>query len=158
MLEIKRIEDKTELVLVQTLFNEYAAELNENLSFQTFDSELAEPLKKYGPPHGSLFIAFLNGDAAGCIALQQLDEQVCEMKRMYVRPSFRKHGIGEALVQVILQDATAKHYHRMVLDTLQRLVAAIRLYRKFGFTETTAYYDNPLPGVVYMHKDLEQPV
>jgi len=159
MLSIKRIEkDGADLEKALLLFKEYFEELNENLSFQNTGEELENPLKKYGAPHGSLFIACLDGEVVGCIVLQRLTlpgtsaGAVCEMKRLYVKPPFRRHKVGAGLVNVLLEDAAAKGYHRMVLDTLERLQPAIRLYHYYGFQKTSSYYENPLPGVVYMEK------
>ena len=135
------------------LFKAYAAELNENFCFQSFDEELSDPLKKYGGPQGSLFLAYEGAVAIGCIALQPLKQQgVCEMKRLYVVPAYRAAGVAAQLVDILLQSAKEKGYTKMVLDTLQRLQPAIRLYQKFGFVNTSAYYNNPLPTVVYMEK------
>ncbi len=145
-----------ELDIIRILFCEYSDDLNENLCFQSFDDELKNPLKKYGEPDGCLLLAQWNNEAAGCIALQPLTQTgVCEMKRLYVRPSYRKQGIADELVKVLLEKATKKGYHTMVLDTLVRLQAAIRLYSKYGFANTSAYYNNPLPNVVYMAKELK---
>lgn len=154
-----RIEDVTtygpELALVRTLFSEYANELNVDLCFQKFDEELDQPLTKYGPPGGTLLLAYWNGEPAGCIALQLIKPgELCEMKRLYTRPSFRKFGIGEELVRVLVARAKALGYQRMLLDTLHKLQPAIKLYKRHGFVNTSAYYFNPLPGVVYMEKDL----
>ena len=80
------------------------------------------------------------------------EEGVCEMKRLYVRPPFRKHKIGKAMVEQLMKDGKRLGYTTMKLDTLQKLQPAIALYKQYGFTETTAYYENPLPGVVYMEK------
>lgn len=143
-----------EMESVKDLFRKYSAGLNENLCFQSFDNELENPLKKYGEPKGCLLLAYWNNEAAGCIALQPLQEGVCEMKRLYVRPEFRGKGIAEELVKVLLQEAKEKGYNKMVLDTLERLQPAIRLYRKYGFADTSAYYENPLKNVVYMEKEL----
>ncbi len=148
------ISQSTELNIVQNLFAEYAAELNENLCFQSFDTELADPLKKYGPPAGSILLAYYNGQPAGCVALQPLPDKSCEMKRLFTRPNFRGIGVGEFLVAAIVANAKELGYATMVLDTLQRLQPAIKLYEKFGFTNTSAYYKNPLPNVVYMQKQL----
>jgi putative acetyltransferase len=115
---------------------------------------LADPLKKYGAPNGALFIAYYNNEVAGCIALQPLQDGSCEMKRLYVKPDFRKHKIGAALVQQLLITAKTLGYKKMKLDTLERLQAAISLYKKYGFMVTTAYYQNPLQEVVYMEKEL----
>ena len=156
MLSIQRIDTYSEAIpIVSRLFLEYSEELNENLCFQGFDDELQDPLKKYGPPCGSLFLAFWDAEPAGCVALQPLQEQwVCEMKRLYVRPAFRKHGVGGELIKVLLREAKAKSYIKMVLDTLQKLEPAIKLYAKNGFQNTSAYYENPLNNVVYMEKSL----
>jgi len=138
---------------IRTLFREYEKELDENLCFQSFEAELKNPLKKYGSPKGVLYIAKWKDELAGCIALMPLQEEgVCEMKRLYVRPQFRKHKIGKAMVEQLMKDGKRLGYTTMKLDTLQKLQPAIALYKQYGFTETTAYYENPLPGVVYMEK------
>lgn len=150
---IKILPDDAALETVRQLFLEYAAELQADLCFQSFDAEVQNPLKKYGPPQGALFLAYWNEEPAGCIALQPLaDEGVCEMKRLYVKPAFRKYGIGRALVEHLLEAATTIGYTTMRLDTLDRLQPAIRLYEQYGFKVINAYYENPLPGVVYMER------
>lgn len=156
MITINYINQKgCELDVVKTLFNEYANELNENLCFQHFEEELEDPLKKYGQPLGSLLLAYCNNEPAGCIALQPLPQQgVCEMKRLYVRNQYRNQGIADELVNIILKEAKDKGYQKMVLDTLERLQAAVKLYTKHGFVNTSAYYANPLPAVVYMEKQM----
>lgn len=156
MVKIEKIETEGQaLDNARLLFKEYAEELNENLCFQSFDDELKYPLKKYGAPSGSLFVAFINTEPAACIAMQPLSAPgTCEMKRLYVRPSYRKRGIGDELVKVLLEDAKQKGYIKMVLDTLERLQPAIKLYQRHGFVNASAYYKNPLPNVVYMEKDL----
>ena len=141
--------------LVRDLFREYEKELDENICFQKFDEELKDPLKKYGPPTGDLLIAYWNNEAAGCIALTKLnDEGVCEMKRLYVNPAFRKNKIGKLLIEKLIASAKSKGYTKMRLDSLFKLESAIRLYQDLGFMNISAYYDNPLEGVVYMEKEL----
>lgn len=154
MLAIQKISTQNAaLETVRQLFLEYAAELQADLCFQSFDAEVKDPLKKYGPPQGALFLAYWNEEPAGCIALQPLaDAGVSEMKRLYVKPAFRKYGIGRALVEHLLEAAESLGYTRMRLDTLDRLQPAIRLYEQYGFVIINAYYDNPLPGVVYMER------
>ena len=155
MLQLQSIKEESVLMeYLRTLFREYEKELDEDLCFQSFEEELKDPLKKYGPPHGALYIAFWNNEVAGCIALLPLEKSVCEMKRLYVRQAFRKHKIGKALVEQLLKDAANIGYTKMKLDTLQKLLPAIALYIQFGFIETTAYYKNPLAGVVYMEKTI----
>jgi putative acetyltransferase len=156
MIQIKHITTEgAELETARHLFKEYSNELAVDLCFQSFDAELKDPLKKYGQPHGSLLLAYYNGVAVGSVALQPLvEEGICEMKRLYVQPVFRKFKIGDALVDGILKEAVRLGYTKMKLDTLERLQAAIHLYLKYGFEITTAYYHNPLSEVVYMEKKL----
>jgi len=137
------------------MFNEYAAELNEDISFQHPGEEFNNPLVKYAPPKGALLIALNNEAPAGCIALQPLPQEgTCEMKRMYVRPLFRQYSIGRLLANAILDEAVKLGYQRIVLDTLQKLEPAIKLYKSLGFKETLPYYNNPLSNVVFMEKQL----
>ena len=157
MLAIHTIDHPSRgLDIIRTLFQEYLDELDENLAFQSVEDEVKDPLKKYGPPHGCLLLAYWNNDVAGCVALQPLEEEgLCEMKRLFVRPGFREHGIGDELVKQILIEAEKAGYQKMVLDTLDRLKPAIRLYQKHGFNNGEAYYKNPLQNVVYMEKLLK---
>ena len=137
------------------LFLEYATELGVDLCFQNFEDEVAQPLLKYGAPGGALFIAFYNKEHAACIALHPINlPGTCEMKRLYVKPAFRNKGISKTLVEALLTRATELGYQKMVLDTLEKLEPAIKLYKRFGFVETNSYYNNPLQGVVYMSKKL----
>ncbi len=155
MLSIKHITEKgIDLDAAVQLFKDYADELNVDLCFQSFDAELENPLQKYSSPNGALFLGYFNAEPVACIALQPLADGSCEMKRLYVKPTFRKFKIGEALVQQLLVSAKQLGYKKMKLDTLERLQAAINLYKKNGFIITNAYYKNPLPEVVYMEKEL----
>jgi ribosomal protein S18 acetylase RimI-like enzyme len=156
MLDIQKVTTQgPSLESIKTLFKAYLGELNEDLCFQSFDREINNPLYKYSAPVGALFIALYNAVPVGCIALQPLQEVgTCEMKRLYVDPEYRNLKIGEALVNTLLQEAKSLDYTLMKLDTLERLEAAIKLYQKFGFETVNAYYENPLPGVVYMQKKL----
>jgi len=156
MLRIKHIiEEGKELEIIRDLFREYEKELNEDICFQSFEEELKHPLKKYGPPSGDLMLAYWEDDVAGCIALSKMKEgAACEMKRLYVRPVFRKNKIGRILIEELLTSAKERNYEKMRLDTFLKLEAAIHLYNKFGFKNISAYYNNPLPNVVYMEKEL----
>ena len=150
-------EEGKEMNQIRELFREYQQALGEDLCFQSFEAELENPLKKYDLNKGAILLAYHENEVCGCIALQSLDDKekaVCEMKRLYVRPAFRKLGIGKLLVDKILEVAREKGYKKMKLDTLKRLEAAIDLYKTYGFTTTQPYYQNPLGDVVYMEKDL----
>ena len=156
MLRIKHIiEEGRELDIVRDLFREYEKELDEDICFQSFEEELQKPLKKYGLPQGDLMLAYWNDEVAGCIALTKMKEAgACEMKRLYVRPGFRKNKIGRLLIEELLNSAKERNYEKMRLDTFLKLQAAVHLYQQFGFKNISAYYNNPLPGVVYMEKEL----
>ena len=143
-----------QITLSRTLFEEYAGCLGIDLSFQGFAAELAGLPGVYVPPRGRLLIALAGSDASGCVALRPLGDGVCEMKRLFVRPSFRGQGIGKLLAERILEEARTIGYRTMKLDTLPQMQAAIRLYEALGFTRCTAYYVTPLPDTVFMELQL----
>ncbi|HMB47534.1 MAG TPA: GNAT family N-acetyltransferase [Afifellaceae bacterium] len=107
---------------------------------KVFEDELAGLPGKYAPPTGSLLIAYDAGRPAGCVALRDLGERTCEMKRMFVPASFRGSGIGRALSEGILGAARSAGYRRMRLDTSNRQTEAIRLYESAGFRRISPYY------------------
>lgn len=156
MTEIVDVIEQNKLAgIASKLFIEYAAELEVDLCFQNFTQEVENPLLKYGAPSGALYVAFYNNGPAGCIALQPVGlAQTCEMKRLYVKAAFRNKGISKKLVEALLKRATELGYKKMVLDTLEKLLPAIELYKRYGFVKTNSYYNNPLSGVIYMSKDL----
>jgi ribosomal protein S18 acetylase RimI-like enzyme len=142
---------------VRRLFEEYAASLGLDLCFQGFSEELAGLPGNYAPPGGRLLLALQNGKPAGCVALRPLEPAVCEMKRLYVRPSFRAHGIGRILIDRVVQEARQAGYHQMRLDTLPSMSAAQALYRRFGFQEIPPYHNNPIAGAVFLELQLDRP-
>jgi putative acetyltransferase len=149
-------QESIDLDIIRKLFSEYEAELNEDICFQNFEKELLNPLEKYASPDGILLLAISDQEPAGCIAFCSLKEEGgCEMKRLFVRPSFRNQGIGEALIKELMKHAKKSGYKLMRLDTLKKLQAAIRLYKDAGFREIPAYYSNPLTDAVYMEIELE---
>jgi len=148
--EIHATSDPGEMAEVRALFEEYAAELGIDFCFQGFRDELAALPGKYAAPGGCLLLARVDGSLAGSVALRPLEEGVCEMKRMYVRPAFRGRGLGRALAERVLAEGREMGYQRMRLDTLARLTRAVALYRALGFVEIEPYYVNPVPGVVFL--------
>lgn len=142
------------LPVVRELFREYAASLGVDLAFQDFERELASLPGRYAPPRGCILVAYVDDAPAGCIAMRPLDDQRCEMKRLWVRSGFRGVGLGEHLSRALIGRARAVGYKAMRLDTLAPMQSAQRLYRALGFREIPAYYANPLPGTVYMEREL----
>lgn len=144
-------------VIVEALFREYVASLAEDISFQNVDEELITLPGKYARPGGVVLIARDSADAAGAIAYRMAEPGVCEMKRLYVRPAFRGRDIGRELANELIEDARARGYRTMLLDTLASMQSARALYRDLGFVPVAPYYDNPLPGVAYMALELTDP-
>lgn len=124
------------------------------LKLQRFEAEVSCPEEKYGQPGCRLYLVQVDGVPAGCIAMQKLDEERCEMKRLYIRPAFRGQGIARRLVEMLLADARKDGYEAMVLDTFPFLRHAIRLYRDLGFYEIPSYNNSPMDTTIYMRKDL----
>lgn len=152
--EIGIAGDPADLSAVRALFEEYAAWLEVDLCFQGFSDELASLPGKYAPPDGRLYLATIDAQPAGCIALKRLDEKTAEVKRLYVRPDFRGRGLGLSLARRVIEDARSIGYRSLVLDTLERMSSARKIYKALGFRRITPYYVNPLEGVVYMRLDL----
>jgi GNAT superfamily N-acetyltransferase len=132
------------------LFREYAETLGLDLTFQGFDLELAELPGGYARPRGRLLVACLDGKTAGCVALRPLTDAICEMKRLFVRPSARGGGVGRTLAQAVIDAAREVGYERMRLDTLPQMVEAQPLYESLGFRDIAAYYENPVAGTRYL--------
>lgn len=136
------------------LFREYAEALRVDLCFQDFEAELAQLPGKYAKPGGALLLAIVGKVPAGCCALRPLDlaehPNACEMKRLYVRPDFRKTGIGRQLVEAVLDLARLAAYDSVLLDTLDEMESARALYQDLGFEEIPPYYHNPIMGAHYL--------
>ena len=139
---------------VHTLFEEYAASLEVDLCFQGFEQELAALPGDYARPHGRLLLAWWNDEVAGCVALRSIDPNICEMKRLYVRPSYRSHGVGRALALRVIGEARQAGYRSMRLDSLPSMKSALRLYRTLGFQNIASYRDNPVEGTAFLELQL----
>ncbi len=152
--EIVVAASEDELEAARELFREYARGLGVSLCFQGFEEELAGLPGDYAPPHGRLWLAKVAGRWAGCVALRRLEAEVCEMKRLSVRPDFQGRGLGRQLAMQCLAEARVIGYRVIRLDTLRRLRPALELYSSLRFVEISPYCSNPLEDVVYLEKVL----
>ena len=145
---VPMLEEYTQLLLDgDPLFKEY-------LDLQRFDDEIEDISVKYGEPRGRFLVAYIDGEAAGCVALRELDEENCEMKRLYVRPKFRGVRLGSLLVDRIIDEARAIGYDAILLDTLPFLKTAIKMYERRGFYFIDSYNNSPMDTSIFMKMDL----
>ena len=155
MTEITLASTAKHMEETRSLFREYEAWLGMSLCFQSFEEEVAGLPGKYAPPGGRLYIAYVDGEPAGCIALREIAPGVCEMKRLFLRESARGLGLGVRLIEQVIADAREIGYAKMRLDTYPpKMGKAVSLYEAHGFYEIPPYYDNPHAGVLYMEKTL----
>jgi len=150
---LKAVSDE-HLDIVKELFLEYAHSLEFSLGFQDFEEEIALMPGHYGPPDGCILLALVDDRPAGCVALRRLEEGICEMKRLYVRPEFRGRGIGKALSERIVAEAVKIGYVKIRLDTLRSMKEANSIYGGQGFHEIKPYRYNPFEQAVFLEKDL----
>ena len=147
-----------QLDAARALFLEYAEQLGVDLDFQGFEEELAGLPGDYAEPRGSLLLAWVDGELAGCSALRTAEDvdyvNAAEMKRLFVRKAFRGFGLGRLLAESILEAAVRLGYDCVLLDTLDDMESARALYEDLGFEEIPPYYHNPLPGAHYLRVDL----
>jgi len=158
-IELRRPVTAEELARTREIFREYAASLDVDLCFQNFEAELAALPGEYAAPGGQLLLAFVDRELAGCGALRPFndadDANACEMKRLYVRPRYRRVGLGRVLAQALLDEARHTGYSVMLLDTLDDMESARELYTSLGFVEIPPYYFNPIAGAHYLKAELK---
>ena len=156
--ELRRAEAPTDIAMAATIFREYADSIPFDLCFQHFEAELASLPGSYAGPDGFLMLASVAGELAGCGAFRPLagveHARSCEMKRLYVRPDFRRDGVGRGIASALLGEARRAGFTAMFLDTLDEMAAARGLYASLGFIEVLPYYDNPIAGTHYLMADL----
>jgi len=152
---VAQAETPSQISQARELFLEYAQSLGFSLCFQNFDEELASLPGDYAPPEGRLVLAEYESQLAGCVALHKLEPNICEMKRLYLRPQFRGKGLGRVLAERIMTEARHIGYSRMRLDTVEPVMKdAVVMYRKLGFKEIAPYRANPIAGAMYMELEL----
>ncbi|EJL80859.1 putative acyltransferase [Herbaspirillum sp. CF444] len=155
MTEIRPAQFPADRDAVIDIFREYIGSVSVDLGFQDYETEFAALPGKYAPPDGRLLLAWRDDRAVACVALRKVDAQLCEMKRVYVRPEARGERLGRRLVERILQEARDAGYVRICLDVLPEFAAAQHIYTSFGFIETTPFTFNPVPGTKFLGRDLQ---
>ena len=147
--DVLEIDDNAPLDEARTLLREYVAGLPVPVEIPDFEGELAGLPGAYAAPRGRLLVARSDGKAAGCVGLRPFDTDIGELKRLYVREEFRGRGFARALVSAVIETARAQGYARLRLDTHESMDAARTLYGSFGFREIPAYWEHPVPNVVF---------
>lgn len=156
MKEIVPVKTEEQIETTRRLFREYELWLGMSLCFQSFEEEMRDLPGKYASPDGRLYLANIDDEAVGCIALRRIGDGICEMKRLFLKDAARGQGIGRELIEKIIADARAIGYSKMWLDTYPpKMGKAVSLYEAHGFREIEPYYDNPHEGVLYMELDLK---
>jgi carbonic anhydrase len=148
-------DDHDAIEQVRQYFRNYAGWLGVDLSYQNFEQEMASLPGAYAGPEGRLFFAEVGGQPAGCVGVRPFSDGTCEMKRLYVDPEQRGHGVGKALALAAIKAAKEIGYKRLLIDTLPSMRMAVKLYRELGFTESPAYYPSPVEGTIFLALDLE---
>jgi ribosomal protein S18 acetylase RimI-like enzyme len=156
MIQINKVDSEKDIVTARELLLEYGQLRCFDIALEDYHKELAELPGEYSSPEGCLLIAFYNDNPVGCVASRKIDDEVCEMKRIYEMPKCRGNKIGRALVLDIIKEACQIGYKIMRLDTHPWMKEAESLYRSVGFREIEAYRFNPIEGVKFFELDLER--
>jgi len=138
----------------KVLFKEYAKSLDFSLSFQDIDKELENIPGKYENPNGCIILVWDNLDTVGCVGMRPLENNSCEIKRLYLKPSYRGFGLGKILTEKVIEYCRKSGYIKVYLDTTTRMEPAINIYKSLGFVETSPYYNNPLTDVIFFELNL----
>lgn len=138
------------------LFKAYAQWLNIDLSFQHFDDELLKLKAMYGAPEGGIILCKVEDEFIACAGIRKIDNNIAELKRMFVKPTYQKHGIGKVLLGKMVELAKRFNYNTIRLDTLSYMTSAINLYKTNGFYEIPPYYHNPNETALYFEMKLNR--
>ncbi len=150
--ELKTATLEIEFNAGKSLFQQYANSLSFNLCFQGFENELNKLYIQYNKPTGALLLAYVDDAAIGCVGVRYFENDVAELKRMFVLPEYRKLKIGQRLLDEAINAASELGYKKIRLDTLENMQAALKLYHQNDFFEIVPYRHNPIPGAIYMER------
>jgi len=133
---------------------EYLATLGIDLTYMNLPQEFSTLAEKYAAPEGAFILALDGETVIGCAGVRKIDNEAAELKRVYVKDDYRGYKIGISLIKKGLENARELGYNKIRLDVIPTLVKAKKLYQSLGFYEIAPYFENPVPGTVYMEKEL----
>lgn len=136
------------------MVREYVEWIGLDLSFQEIDAEVAGLPGDYAPPRGALLVAVDDDRHLAMIGLRELGGDVCEMKRLYVRPEARGRGLARRLITRLCEHAKSLGYAEIRLDTLPMMGDAQAIYEGYGFVDIAPYYETPIAGTRFMARKL----
>jgi ribosomal protein S18 acetylase RimI-like enzyme len=148
----KKLETDEEIIAAKNLILEYIQWLDQDLCYQNINDELNNFPEKYKEPEGAFIIAKDNSNIVGCVGIRKIENNICEMKRLFVNDNYKGKGIGKRLVEIIIEEAKNKNYKKIRLDTLGTMESALKIYYKNGFNKIEPYYNNPGDNVIYLEK------
>jgi len=143
-----------QLEAARLLLQEYGELRNHDAALGDYQHELLHLDQIYSQPSGCLLLATCEGQPAGCVAYRTFDAGIAEMKRLFVTPKFQGASLGKLLAQQIIVEARKNGFQKMYLDTHPRMKAAQQIYKELGFQSTSAYNQNPTPGIAYFQLQL----
>lgn len=157
-IKVIKVENEAQLLLVKSLLKEYIASLHLYLNSSDLKKEINFFEHEYNTihfecaaPFGFMLLAMPdNKTAAACIALKKLNTEICEIKRLYVKPGFRNNGLGRILCNTAIEKAVEIGYKKIVLETCSTMVEAIALYKSVGFKEIKQKTNNRIHDTLYM--------
>jgi 8-oxo-dGTP pyrophosphatase MutT (NUDIX family)/ribosomal protein S18 acetylase RimI-like enzyme len=155
--QIFEAKEKADFEEGKILIDEYATYLEENRIPDPVDfvQDINSYPKHYMPPDGAVLIARVNDQLAGCVSVRNFEPKICELKRLFVRESFRQLKIGKQLCFAIIEKAIELGFKKMRLDTVPEMVAAIGLYESLGFYRIKAYFQTDVEDTVFMELNLD---
>jgi ribosomal protein S18 acetylase RimI-like enzyme len=156
MIQIVKANTETLVENAKELIREYAQSLEFDLGFQDFDKEMENFPGQYAPPRGCLYVALDANQPIGCVALRNLGQGVCEMKRLYVKPSLRGQKVGKLLAEIVIKAARDMGYDHLRLDTIPSMKQANMLYNTLGFKQIAPYRFNPIEGATFFELNLKE--
>lgn len=153
-LTLKKAETATDFENGKRLFKQYIQSLDFELTFQDVDRELSAISIEYNAPAGVLLLVYDGDKAIACAGVRKIDSKTAELKRMFVDPDYRGLQLGQQLLQMALAAAKQLGYSSIRLDTVPNMRSAIKLYESAGFRQIVPYRFNPIPGALFMEKEL----